>query len=358
MRIYIPIQQSDSHNMANPFVYTITDCIQTKKSNVRFEYGLNLFWNDECESVDIIHFMWPEVFEHSLDGKLDFKGRLEYLKSKGVKIISTCHNLYAHVKYTAFSDLLYDWVYEASDVIVHLGIYSLSLLEQKYPCVKHVIIPHHVYDTIYTRLVDKSDALAYLGLSSKYKYILCLGAFRTTEEKKMVERVSIALYKKKVRVIAPNIMVFPVSRKNPKLWIKAIKEWIKYRFKFGMIVSGKYISDDEICFYYGASDISFIQRVNILNSGNVPLGFFMGKVVVGPNDGNVSMLLKELGNPIFEPYDNNSVIESVCRAFRLAKSGLGERNRIYSMSNLLTADISQQYLFVYENILDKGVDIV
>lgn len=102
-----------------------------------------------------------------------------------MKIISTCHNLYAHVKYTAFSDLLYDWVYEASDVIVHLGIYSLSLLEQKYPCVKHVIIPHHVYDTIYTRLVDKSDALAYLGLSSKYKYILCLGAFRTTEEKKL-----------------------------------------------------------------------------------------------------------------------------------------------------------------------------
>ena len=95
-----------------------------------------------------------------------------------------------------------------------------------------------------------------------------------------------------------------------------------------------------------------------MNSGNVPLGFFMGKVVVGPNDGNVSMLLKELGNPVFEPYDNNSVIESVCSAFRLAKSGLGERNRIYSMSNLLTANISQQYLFVYENILDKGIDIV
>jgi hypothetical protein len=28
------------------------------------------------------------------------------------------------------------------------------------------------------------------------------------------------------------------------------------------------------------------------------------------------------------------------------------------MSNLLTANISQQYLFVYENILDKGIDIV
>lgn len=350
MKVYIPILQKDPHDMDNPFVYTLTDCIQSKCLDLRFEFGLDLYWRDECESIDIIHFMWPDVFERTLDDGEAFKNRLMYLKTKGVKIISTCHNLYAHVKYTIYSDSLYDWVYESCDCIVHMGKYSLDLFQHRFPNISQIIIPHHVYDTVYQRLVDKADGLTHLNLSPKYRYILCLGAFRTDEEKRLVEQVALALYDKNVRIIAPNIMRFPIERKNPKMWINSILEWIKYRFKFGMIVKGRYISDADICFYYGASDISLIQRIDILNSGNVPLGFYMGKVVAGPNVGNVAISLNETNNPVFDPHSIKSVIESVNKALTLVTSGLGENNRRYSLSNLLTSDISEQYMCLYKTL--------
>lgn len=53
------------------------------------------------------------------------------------------------------------------------------------------------------------------------------------------------------------------------------------------------IDNCDLPYYMAASDVIFIQRKDILNSGNVPLAFLYHKVVVGPKVGNIGELLSE-----------------------------------------------------------------
>lgn len=62
----------------------------------------------------------------------------------------------------------------------------------------------------------------------------------------------------------------------------------------------------------------FIQRTDILNSGNVPLALSFGRVVTGPDSGNIGGLLAETGNPAFDPADPRSVDIALERAARLS----------------------------------------
>ena len=69
-----------------------------------------------------------------------------------------------------------------------------------------------------------------------------------------------------------------------------------------------------------------LQRTTILNSGNIPMAFYLEKVMVGPDTGNVGELLKKTGNPVFD-IDNLSTLEScIQQALRLAKDGYGKKN--------------------------------
>jgi hypothetical protein len=53
------------------------------------------------------------------------------------------------------------------------------------------------------------------------------------------------------------------------------------------------VDDNILPYYYAASDLAFIHRVKILNSGNAIMPMLFGKVVVGPDVGNVGVLLKK-----------------------------------------------------------------
>ena len=58
---------------------------------------------------------------------------------------------------------------------------------------------------------------------------------------------------------------------------------------------------------FAVSDVVFIQRCVILNSGVVPMAFLFGRGVVGPDSGNVGELLRVTANLVFSPSDQGSV---------------------------------------------------
>ena len=106
-------------------------------------------------------------------------------------------------------------------------------------------------------------------------------------------------------------------------------------------------------YYYGASSISLIHRLHILNSGNLPLGFLMKQVVVGPNRGNVGYILKTTGNPVFEPTNNDSLLEAICKAQILVRGVKGEENFKYAMENWNTARISEELYHIYKTEINR-----
>lgn len=347
INVYIPTWEDDPHQAANPFVYTLVDDIKTYHNDIQFHFGLDLLWSDECLSMDCIHVMWPHCFAEAMERGLNLENRIAELKKHNVTIITTCHNLKPHITTNNYANQAYDLFYKYSNIIIHLGRYSLELFQKLYPHASHTLIPHHVYDRIYKSRAGKNESCIRLHLNPKKRYILCFGAFRTTKEKEMVRLLSRKLFLYGIRVIAPSYLIFPSNEKNFRSWRRPLYEYIRAKMS-GLIVQGQRVSDEDLKYYYGCADVCFIQRPDILNSGNLPLGMYMGKVIVGPNVGNVGQILKDTSNLTFDPHDFHSVIDSVRNGLLLAKNNKGVENYQYCMANLTTHAVANSHYNIYK----------
>lgn len=354
MRIYIHTLDDDPHKMENPYVPTLTDSI-IEKHHAEFVTRDACFWNDELYSFDIVHLMWPDalvmqnVHPHTIE---EVESRLKALKEKNIPLVLTCHNLHSHHMWHDLASKIYDVVYQYADVIIHLAEYSKNLLEKQYPKAKHIVIPHHVYDELYPTMPSRNEALNKLGLPDR-QYAICLGAFRNQKEKDLFLKIADCFRKHQIYCIAPSFMDIPKGKIN-KRWVKQRLKYVYWKLKHPNIVIGAgYIPDELIPYYYAVSDISIIQRLNILNSGNVPLGMYFGNVILGPNVGNMNAILKEMNNPTFD-VDDFETIDSACKAAIVAvQQNRGEKNRDYSKKHWATAIVAEELYQLYDSLVES-----
>lgn len=103
-------------------------------------------------------------------------------------------------------------------------------------------------------------------------------------------------------------------------------------------------------YYMSASDVIFIQERNALNSVNIPLAFLFHKIVVGPNTGNIGELLKNTGNPTFNPNHKADIIRALKMAWQLSTWGKGEMNYTYALENMSIDKVGKQYAEVYRDL--------
>ena len=354
MKVYFV--SADPHKEYNPYIAVLWDSLLDNHSDIELYYGYDLFWTDEVLNMDIIHIQWPDCILKNTQKRqitaTQAQDRLLFLKEKGIKIVSTCHNFKPHVVKVSDESEVFDIVYKNSDAIFHLWKYSLSVFEQQYPQIQNLLLPHQIYDTIYKNLPTREKAIKKLHLNPKKKYILAFGAFRTQAERDLVINVSKILNKENVEILAPHFTtVSPIHGIIHSFYVLFKKLYFKTKYR-NLHLHPERITDDELLYYYAACDIAFIHRPNILNSGNVPMGFLFKKVVVGPQIGNVGCLLQDMGNPTFDPNNTCSVIDSIRQGLYLAKNGLGDKNYEYAKKNFSTSLIADK-LYHYYKILSK-----
>ena len=345
MKVLIPLENDWIYR--NPFVGVLNDEFK-EYDDVEIITGVRHFW-DSTNKYDIIHIYWPqcllqgEYSERTLD-ELDAK--IKEYKTNGTKIVSTCLNLAAHYSNNSKLNDSYDLVYGLSDTIIHLAEYSRKLLAEKFPDVKSTIIEHHVYDTLYNRFPTKEESYKTLHLSKSKNYILSFGTYRSKEEINFVFKVAKSIYDKTgYYFLIP--LLYPLgSTKSYKYYIRKFLYRLKMLnrpyIKYGHDYVNQLLPE-----YYAVSDISFIQRIKILNSGNVPMGFFWGHVVVGTQDGCVGNILSERGNPTFDYENIVSVVNAVCDAINLSKQGKGEENRRYVLENCTVLKTVEKIYDIY-----------
>lgn len=351
MKILVIVFAKEIHQEANPFSYTLIDEITSQHTDVEVFSDPAIFWNDDVLKMDIVHVMWPQcpIYGNGHSAN-ELEWRIRYIKEKGVRIVATCHNLKPH--YTANSDYSksYDIVYGNADVIVHLGNYSKEILQSQFSGVEHVIISHHVYDTLYSIVTNRDNAGRLLNLRSDRNYILSMGAFRDEEERDIIKTVAKLLKDTNYYVLAPSY-----NRGSDKGILS------KFRNKLNNIIdkitishlvsNGGFVPDELLPYYYALSDIALIQRRKILNSGNVPMAMYMGCVIIGPNVGNVGELLKETGNICFDPNNLNSLSCAVLEALECVKMGRGKCNRTLSLTKYSTFACAEAYYKIYLKLL-------
>lgn len=338
---------------ANQYVMTLMDGIDNMHNDVEWGWGLEKFWMNDIFNYDIIHIQWSDSLLWPNRTPIHLYHRLLKLKEAGKKIVSTCHNLEPHYCSDLNRKEAYNIVYENSDLVLHLGKYSLDVMKDKWPCVKHVLLPHHTYDYIYDSLPNREDACRKLCLNPKYRYVICFGAFRDDEERALVNNLASKLRREGIFIIAPAYRSIVARNYAGRILRKCEK--IKLHYYNHIIITGDATNPVSVAmtpYYYALADVALIQRKKILNSGNLPLAFLMKKVVVGPNVGNVGLYLKETGNPIFDVNDEKSIYNAVIKGFDLEKENYGETNRKYAIDNFSTAIISEQ-LYNYYVLLIK-----
>lgn len=356
MNIYVAITNPWGEN---EYVSTLIEEISKAKDDVYFFWGISMFWRDALiMKCDIIHIHWPSNLLYEEMGVVhnaeDVCNRLKYLKSKRKKIVTTCHNLEPHYCKDEEEKKCYNFVYEISDLILHLGEWSKEQFTNLFPNSNNVLLPHHVYDTIYDSFPNQQESRKYLGWNDGYKYVLCFGAFRDDEERRFLLGISKYFKHEKVFFVAPSFCEMPwggfinnYKRKIKKFALKKLNHIIVTGHAFG-------IRKKDVPYYYGGADIAFVFRKKVLNSGTIPLAFLMGKVVVGPDIGNVGRLLTPLNNPIYSVNDIKSAVTAIRCGLALSKSPLGHDNKKYALEHISTKQIARQLLKYYQMVYYPG----
>lgn len=336
------------NSFPNPFVRTLADSLQGLGVDVTC--SLDDFWHS-WDKYDVIHLQWPQLLVKELETINPLKDHLQSIKETGKPMVVTCHNLHPHYSKRRVSNESYDVVYDMVDCFIHMGEYSLNVLKKQYPHAKHVIIPHHVYDALYKSIPSREDAIKRLHLDPKQRYVLCFGAFRHNDEREIAIRASEIIGKEGGKVIAPSFSKYGLHKNI----VRTVKEYIQhmhYKFKYKNLVMSKgFVKDEDLPYYYAASDIALIHRKEILNSGNLPMAFYMGKVVMGPNVGNVGDLLDKTSNPTFDIHNIDSLEDTIEKAWILNEQGKGVENRKYALDNFATERVAQQHVDLYQSLI-------
>ena len=346
MKIYQAVQ--NPYTDGNQYVMTLMDGIDAQFNDVEWGWGLEKFWQNEIFGYDIVHIQWPDLLLWPNRTPKQIESWLLKLKDAGKKIVSTCHNLEPHYCSDVNRKETYNIAYENSDLILHLGAYSLGVMKDRLPAVKHVLLPHHTYDSIYDNIPNREDACRKLGLNPKHRYIICFGAFRDDEERKLVDNLASKLKSNGIFFIAPAYK--SITAKNYIGRILRKCEKIKQYYCNHIIITGNTANPVSVAmapYYYAVADIALIQRKKILNSGNLTLAFLMNKVVVGPDIGNVGEWLRKTDNPTFDADDDSSIYNAVKTGLDLAKENHGEKNRQYALGNFSTSIIAERLYGYY-----------
>lgn len=336
------------------------------------------FWQMRGD-FDIVHLHFPEHLtyeierayfqglergpQHGLQDSLiaQVEERLKYWSARA-RLVVTRHVLLPH---DAVEDpqweKMYETFYRYADGVAHFAHASIDEFRERYRNTAwhrgheplHVVIPHQNYATLPNE-ISRAEARKKLGISQHAQVLLVFGAIRSGD----TERNLILQAFQNAKVPGKVLLVSRWREKLAKVrWIR-LKYWIRdltrlyYRLHPQYCFNYAFVAEADAQIYLNACDVLLIPRLKVLNSGNITLGLTFGKVVVGPDSWDVGELLKETGNPTFDPDRPETAATAVEQGFRLAREGvIGPRNQQRALAEWSAAQCGDLYVNLFRNVL-------
>jgi hypothetical protein len=339
----------------NPYVREL--CQSLGEQGVTVDLGLGEFWLKQSD-YDIVHIQWPEAlfqWKNILwsDIKPLFRDVLPEWRNSA-RILVTRHNETPHQSSNKHWMYLYDHIYDNVDGVVHLGAVGVDKFKTRFAerIKYHSIIPHPVYSA-YGEALDKLASRRRLHISRERNVVLAFGALRHDPERRLLQTAfSMADIPWKI-LVAPRFG--QCLRPSEGGILNRIRWELKHRellWPRQLILDNAFVPDDMVKVFFAAADVVIIPRLNVLNSGVVPLAIQYGKVVIGPNVGNIGEILRATGNPTFDPSSVESCSSAIEEAFRLAEAGLGLENARYAEEHWAKDKTARMHVKFYESMLE------
>ena len=345
----------------NPYVDVLIGGL--KAAGCPVDAGTDQFWNADLFDYDVVHIQWPEtLFDWRTPSAIEMeflRRRLKEIHSRA-QIVYTLHNQVSHHANETNAGLLrklYALIESECDVMVHLGEASRAECAARLELAgkRHVAIPIPVYDELYAPYLglDREEARRPLGIPRDRKVVLAFGNFRYEAEKRLVAGAVAALRDRRVCLLAPKwhkAREFAFAPEHPMLALRSARQ-AGWAWRRGWkLEAKKTMADEEVALQFAAADVVFIQRLDELNSGNVPMGFLFGKVVAGPEGGNIGEWLRATGNPVFNANRPDSVRAALEEALRLSAADQGAQNRAFAMANWTTRQMGEAHAQLYRSV--------
>ena len=306
---------------ANPFFNEIET-----HSDTLFDYGSFSQFNSEYEAL-LIH--WPEAifnWEHIEERNLtQLKNFLDSI-NKNITIYHCLHNLDSHGSFKEYNKKLYDIVWAATDVFIHLGTYSRFLFEKRFPDRVHKTIHHPLYKKEFT-IIEKNKAREQLGIPQNAAVFFIPGKIRTMAERNLVVNgfKQISINNKFLIAHRFYFKPFPISLSNRPRLKKIVNPFVRIfnriknsPFKTNQAIIGtKYLNNEAMSIMMAAADTIIVPRLMSLNSGMVYLALTYSKAIVAPLIGNIKEVLELTNNYGFEVNKEKAFVEALEQSIQL-----------------------------------------
>lgn len=337
----------------NPVVQRLCQALGEHPGIEAARRDLEVFWAGSSE-VDLLHLHWPralfESWRNPTQADVDkLERRLEQW-GRHVPIVATIHNVRPHYRSeNPVFEALYRCVFRAVDGFVHMGATSQELLHVQYDCgeKEEVVIPHGNYDGL-PNAVNRQQARQELGIGEQTSLALVFGAVRDPEELALILNGTEHWDRADRQTLVAGRLGWTNGEILPYIvrWYHQLRALPRpVRFRFGEF------PDASIQYFLNASDVVLIPRKKVLNSGNVALGFTFGRVVVGPDVGVVGEVLRDTGNPVFDPSSPASIGSALERGMKMRAAGKGDENAQYARTKLNWKNIADQHVDFYRHVL-------
>lgn len=340
---------------SNPVIY---DLYQHLSPYVSIQASVKSFWDvNPLNMYDIVHIQWPEqLFGWQLINEEDLRkliSQLKLWKGKGSKIVITRHNISPHILNKLYQEA-YKIIYGEASAVIHFSeasiknfnlIYANNRINSK---ILHEVIFHPMYINILNSC-SRKEARKFLKINDNKNVILIFGEIRHKKEREFILNVFKKLELTHKFMLIPRWFSLTSSKYIflKRLFIK-FKLFIN-KFSRKTMLQCDFVPEDKIQFYMNASDIIFIPRFEVLNSGVLMLAYSFNKIVVGPSTGSIRELLELSKNPSYQINDIDDAISKIKEGFELSKTNID--NYSFAEKNMNWNIIIKKHLLLYKEIM-------
>lgn len=270
---------------------------------------------------DVLHIHWPDLHLHARSSlrAVVKHARLAllfaFLRLRNTRIVWTMHNLMPHERHLPVGERLFPlWFPRLCTHIIALTKNGLSAALAQYPALRNktaAVIPHGHYRDAYGTALPRATCRDQLGLEHRFTFLF----FGHIRPYKNVPRLIEAFR----RLPQQAVQLVIAGQPGHMMQTDELQQLVANDPRIRLTL--RFIPDDEVPLYVGASDVVVLPFRSVLNSGTVFLALSFNRAVLAPNLGSLPEIQSHVGAHWLTLYDGELTTEHLLQAMQSTRIG-------------------------------------
>lgn len=339
--VFIPDYRKDNSYQSN-----LSNSLSKKGVYVYFEGRVIKSVLDSMPDILHIHWTYPFLIAKSRFGTIvksvKFICELLLLKSFGIKIIWTVHNIVDHEGKFKSTELFFNklLIKLCDKLIVHCQSAKTEIMKMYDKEDSSIeVIPHGSYIGLYENMITREDARRKLNIDIDDKVILYFGQVRPYKGIPELIDVFKRLKDEKCKLL---IVGKPL---NDEIRENIINSCIGNSNIINIL---KFVPDDDIQIYMNAADVVVLPFKDILTSGSAILSMSFGRPIIIPISGCMSDTIDEKWNFMYSRTEEDGLFKAIRRSLNM---------EVASLDNMGKHNLRLAEQLSWDNIANKTYDV-